>query len=310
MKAKRITFMLRAVGAPLAISVGLLATLTIVPAGSATVSGTTISTRTGAFGTMLEVGAGKYAGYSVYMITSDQPPTYGCTTKTVNLFGMPIACAGPSNDHKAEWPAVTTTGTPIAGPGVSQKLLGTVQRAGIGEQVTYAGHPLYLFETSSDEITGEGWDEPAVPPWNGLWYLVSPSGNPLAWPGTLTTLKVANKTVVGALEYTLAGWEAFPLYSYSDDTSSKSMCTDKCSVAWPPVLSSGDPSLLNSLSPSKVGTIKMSDGELQLTYGGKPLYFYSKEGVVNGANGFATTGSGNGVKASSPATGTFKFVKP
>src|ERR1035441_10304912 len=64
MKAKRIKFVLRTVGAPLAISVGLLTTLTIVPAGSATVSGTTISTRTGAFGTMLEVGAGKYAGYT------------------------------------------------------------------------------------------------------------------------------------------------------------------------------------------------------------------------------------------------------
>jgi predicted lipoprotein with Yx(FWY)xxD motif len=223
---------------------------------------------------------------------------------------MPIACTGPSNDQKAEWPAVTTTGTPIAGPGVSQKLLGSVQRAGIGEQVTYAGHPLYFFETSPDQITGEGWDEPSLPPWNGLWYLVSPTGNPLAWPGTLTTLTVDNKTILGALEMTLAGWEAFPLYSYSGDTSSKSMCTDSCSVAWLPALSSGDPALLNSLSPSKVGTIKTSDGELQLTYGGKPLYFYSKEGVIKGANGFETTGSGNGVKAPSPATGTFSFVKP
>jgi predicted lipoprotein with Yx(FWY)xxD motif len=67
---------------------------------------------------------------------------------------------------------------------------------------------------------------------------------------------------------------------------------------------------LNSLSSSKVGTIKTSDGELQLTYGGKPLYFYSKEGVMKGASGFEVTGSGNGVKASSPATGTFNFVKP
>jgi len=90
---------------------------------------------------MLDVGSGKYAGYTVYYITSDQPPTYGCTSKPINLFGMPIACTGPSNSQKAEWPAVTTKGAPIAGPGVSQKLLGTVQRAGVGEQVTYAGHP-------------------------------------------------------------------------------------------------------------------------------------------------------------------------
>ena len=310
MKTTGFTFRSGAVTALLALALGCGAALTIVPAGSATTKGTMISTRTGAFGTMLDVGSGKYAGYTVYLITSDQPPTYGCTTKPVSLFGMRIACSGPSNDHKAEWPAVTTTGAPIAGPGVSQKLLGTVQRKGIGEQVTYAGHPLYLFETSSQQITGEGWDEPSIPPWSGLWYLVAPTGNPLAWPGTLTTLKIGSKTVLGALELTLAGWESFPLYSYSADTSSTSTCAGSCSVAWPPALSSGNPALLNSLSASKVATIKTSDGELQLTYDGKPLYFYAKEGVTKGPNGFEVLGSGNGLKATSPATGTFSFVTP
>lgn len=310
MKTTGFRFRSGAVAALLAFVVACGAVLTTVPAGSATTKGTMISTRTGVFGTMLDVGSGKYAGYTVYLITSDQPPTYGCTTKPINLFGMPIACAGPSNSHKAEWPAVTTKGAPIAGPGVSQKLLGTVQRKGIGEQVTYAGHPLYFFEGSPDEITGEGWDEPSIPPWSGLWYIVTPAGNPLAWPGTLTTLKIGSKTVLGALEITLAGWESFPLYSYSADTSSTSTCTGGCSVAWPPALSSGNPALLNSLSPSKVATIKTSNGELQLTYGGKPLYFYSKEGVTKGPNGFEVLGSGNGVKAPSPATGTFSFVTP
>jgi predicted lipoprotein with Yx(FWY)xxD motif len=150
---------------------------------------------------------------------------------------------------------------------------------------------LYLFETSPAEITGEGWDEPDIPPWHGLWYLVSPSGNALAWPGTLTTMKEHNSTVLAALENTLAGWEAFPLYSYSGDTSSTSACTGSCSVAWPPALTSGDPALMNSLSSSKVGTIKLSDGELQLTYAGKPLYFYSNEGVTKGADGFETPGA-------------------
>jgi predicted lipoprotein with Yx(FWY)xxD motif len=48
---------------------------------------------------------------------------------------------------------------------------------------------------------------------------------------------------------------------------------------------------MNSLSSSKVGTIKLSDGELQLTYAGKPLYFYSNEGVTKGADGFETPGA-------------------
>jgi predicted lipoprotein with Yx(FWY)xxD motif len=307
MKAMRVKLALVAGSMMLVLGAGLCAPLTTQTPASAAAKGTTISTRTGAYGTMLEVGSGQYTGYSVYMITSDQPPTYGCTTKSISLFGMPIACTGPSNDQKAEWPAVTTTSAPIAGPGVSQKLLGIVHRAGIGDQVTYAGHPLYLFETSPDSITGEGYDEPGIPPWSGLWYLVSPSGEPLAWPGTLTTMTMNNKTILGALELTLAGWEVFPVYSYSSDTSSASNCTGSCGVAWPPMLTSGSPALMNALSASKVGTIKDSDGELQLTYGGKPLYFYSKEGVTKGPNGFETLGSGNGLKA---GTGTFSFVTP
>ncbi|HEV2260274.1 MAG TPA: hypothetical protein VGS06_44780, partial [Streptosporangiaceae bacterium] len=47
-----------------------------------------------------------------------------------------------SNDRNAEWPAITTNGKPVAGPGVSQALLGRVFRKGVGWQVTYAGHPL------------------------------------------------------------------------------------------------------------------------------------------------------------------------
>jgi predicted lipoprotein with Yx(FWY)xxD motif len=160
----------------------------------------------------------------------------------------------------ADWRDQPETSKPV------EVRMAAVERAGIGEQVTYAGHPLYLFETSPAEITGEGWDEPDIPPWHGLRYLVSPSGNALAWPGTLTTMKEHNSTVLAALENTLAGWEAFPLYSYSGDTSSTSACTGSCSVAWPPALTSGDPALMNSLSSSKVGTIKLSDGELQLTY--------------------------------------------
>jgi hypothetical protein len=43
-------------------------------------------------------------------------------------------------------PAITTNGKPIAGPGVSRALLGRVYRKGVSWQVTYAGHPLYLFD--------------------------------------------------------------------------------------------------------------------------------------------------------------------
>ena len=94
-------------------------------------TGTVITTTQGPFGTMLVVGSGKYAGYTVYALTSDQPGSYGCSSTIIKtLPGGPGSCTGPSNDQKAEWPAVTTTGAPVAGPGVSSSLLGAVSRPG------------------------------------------------------------------------------------------------------------------------------------------------------------------------------------
>jgi predicted lipoprotein with Yx(FWY)xxD motif len=256
---------------------------------------------------MLMVGSGKYTGYSLYMITSDDPPAFGCTTKLQNILGHPGSCAGKPTDQKAEWPAITTTAAPVAGPGVQQKLLGEVERAGIGEQVTYAGHPLYLFETTPGEITGEGWNEPSLPPWHGVWSLISPAGTPVAWPGTLTTMRLGGKTVLATLMMTGAGWFSFPVYSYSRDSSSASACTASCAIVWPPLLSTGTPSLLGGLSASSVRKLTRADGTTQLVYKGKPLYLYGHETIKVLPTGFTATGNGQG---KSLGGGTFRLVTP
>jgi predicted lipoprotein with Yx(FWY)xxD motif len=40
---------------------------------------------------------------------------------------------------------VTTKGKPVAGPGVKQRLLGTIKLKNGKLQVTYNGHPLYTY---------------------------------------------------------------------------------------------------------------------------------------------------------------------
>jgi len=281
-----------------------------VTASSATTAskGTQITTSQGPFGTMLVVGSGKYAGYTLYYISSDVPPTYGCTTTIMTLGGQSGSCTGPSNDQKAEWPAITTTGAPIAGTGVKQNLLGTVTRTGIGSQVTYAGHPLYLFDGGPGQVFGEGWDEPGQPPYHGLWWLMAPSGLPLAWPGTLSTVTVgAGRTVLGAVMFTGGGFKTVPVYSFSGDTSGSSACTGACAVTWPPVLTSSSSGATKGLDASKLGSIKRSDGTVQVTYDNKPLYLYGDETPVKTSAGFAVVGNGNGVKASG---GSFDLVTP
>jgi predicted lipoprotein with Yx(FWY)xxD motif len=287
-----------------------MATLVVVvPTGaSAAKGGTVIAASQGTFGTMLIVGSGKYAGYTTYFISSDQPGKYGCTTKLFSVGGPSISCTGPSNDQKAEWPAVTTKGAPVAGPGVSQKLLGTVTRKGIGTQVTYAGHPMYLFDQGPGQITGEGWDEPSLPPFHGVWWLMTPAGLPQPWPGALAATTIANgRNVLGAIMLTGGGFKTAPAYTFSGDSSSKVACTGACAVAWPPVLTESLPAATKSVDATKIGSIKRPDGTYQVTYSGKPLYLYSDEGVVLKNGQRVIAGSGNGVKFDG---GTFQLVTP
>jgi predicted lipoprotein with Yx(FWY)xxD motif len=275
---------------------------------AAKTGGTVVTTREGPFGTMLIVGSGKYAGYTVYLFTGDGPTDYACTATIVkSLPGGPGSCTGPSSDHKAEWPALTTAGAPVAGPGASQSLLGSVERTGIGDQVTYGGHPLYLFDQSPGSVTGEGWDEPSLPPWHGLWWLVSPSGTALGWPETLTTTHIGTKTVLAATMLTGIGWEEFPVYSYTKDTASASNCTGPCAIGWPPLLTNGAPALEGALSAADVGKLKLPDGTTQLKYKGRPLYLFAYEGIAPQGMGYAATGNGNGAKV---AGGVFDLVSP
>jgi predicted lipoprotein with Yx(FWY)xxD motif len=48
------------------------------------------------------------------------------------------------------WPPFTTTGRPIAGTGAKASLLSTIRLPNGRKQVTYAGHPLYLYSPASE----------------------------------------------------------------------------------------------------------------------------------------------------------------
>ena len=65
------------------------------------------------------------------------------------------ACYGQCATY---WPPLLTHGKPLARGGASQSLLGTTRRANGGQQITYAGHPVYRFvnDTKPGQTTGEG----------------------------------------------------------------------------------------------------------------------------------------------------------
>lgn len=117
------------------------------------------------------------------------------------------------------------------------------------------------------------------------------------------------KTASTSLGTVLTDAQGFTIYWFAKDTSTSSACSGACATYWPPVI--GKPVAASGVTlTGKLGTIKRSDGSLQATYNGHPLYTYKGDtsaGQVSGnnVNGFgglwyAVTASGSG--ASSGAT--------
>lgn len=68
------------------------------------------------------------------------------------------------------------------------------------------------------------------------------------------------------------------VYVFELDSRNRSACTSaECVKAWPPVLTREPPSAGTGADKSLLGTIRRSDGTLQVTYNGRPLYFYEHE---------------------------------
>jgi predicted lipoprotein with Yx(FWY)xxD motif len=98
------------------------------------------------------------AGFTVYRFGKDTGKRNTCVASR--------ACS-------AAWPALTTSGSPTAGPGVNASLLSTIRLANGSRQVTYAGHPLYRYAAASER--GET-SYAGVEQFGGKWYAVNSTG--------------------------------------------------------------------------------------------------------------------------------------
>ena len=68
------------------------------------------------------------------------------------------------------------------------------------------------------------------------------------------------------------------VYVFENDRPKQSNCTsEECVDAWPPVLTRQPPSAGAGVEAGLLGTIRRGDGMLQVTYNGRPLYFYAHE---------------------------------
>jgi predicted lipoprotein with Yx(FWY)xxD motif len=77
------------------------------------------------------------------------------------------------------------------------------------------------------------------------------------------------------------------LYLFTRDEGGNSACSDNCARNWPPVRTIGAPAAGEGATASLLGTITRPDGSAQVTYGGKPLYYFAtdeKPGDTKGQN--------------------------
>src|SRR4029077_6369805 len=98
------------------------------------------------------------SGFTLYEFTRDRPRTNSCAA----IAGCPET-----------WPALQVSGRPTAGPGVKASLLSTIKSGG-KSQVTYAGHPLYIY--SGDSGPGETFYVGASV-FGEKWYAVISAGH-------------------------------------------------------------------------------------------------------------------------------------
>jgi predicted lipoprotein with Yx(FWY)xxD motif len=102
--------------------------------------------------------------------------------RTLYLFkadsGTQSACSGACG---TAWPPLLATGNPTGAAGLTASKIGTITRSDGNRQVTYNGHPLYLFvkDTKPGQTNGQG-----VTAFGAAWFALTPSGNQASAPAS------------------------------------------------------------------------------------------------------------------------------
>ena len=156
-----------AVGIPLALAACNSSTKVVAPttvptptSATSTTSSTlpasaTVASGSSAYGSIVEAN-----GRTLYSLSVDTATTSKCTTSACTTLWQPLTSAA------------------TFGSGVNKSLTGHIARQDGSQQITYGGHPLYLFEgdASPGQTNGEG-----INSFGGTWYVVSAStGQPVA----------------------------------------------------------------------------------------------------------------------------------
>jgi predicted lipoprotein with Yx(FWY)xxD motif len=114
----------------------------------------------------------------------------------------------------------------------------------------------------------------------------SPSPSPAA---TGEKIAVATNAKLGQI---LVDESGRTVYLFLSDTATTSTCYSGCATVWPPVLTTGAPQAGTGAQASLLGTITRTDGKVEVTYAGHPLYYFVQDTAAGDAKGQGLNGFG------------------
>jgi predicted lipoprotein with Yx(FWY)xxD motif len=122
----------------------------------------------------------------------------------------------------------------------------------------------------------------------------SPSPNPspsaAASPAAAgTTIAVATNAKLGQI---LVDGKGMTVYLFVADTGTSSTCYTSCAAVWPPVLATGAPQAGAGSTASLLGTTTRTDGKIEVTYAGHPLYYFIQDKAAGDTTGQGINGFG------------------
>jgi predicted lipoprotein with Yx(FWY)xxD motif len=109
------------------------------------------------------------------------------------------------------------------------------------------------------------------------------TGAPLASPPDKTIrLVVATADQFGRY---LTDSDGHAVYVFSKDAKNESRCEGACLKAWPPVRSVAKPAAGEGVDGAKLAMVERPDGAPQVTYNGRPLYYYQLDKGTKSTSG-------------------------
>jgi len=109
---------------------------------------------------------------------------------------------------------------------------------------------------------------------------IAPASKPLRSGSALV-----NSSTTASLGDILVGPNGHTLYVFLKDTGPKSSCSGACASDWPPLTTTGKLTTAGGVSTSALKTERRSDGTMQVTFDGHPLYYYAGDLAPGDANG-------------------------